>query len=169
VNRLAIASPRALGLLALTAAAVIVALGIRAPSPSRPATVPVVVAPPPAPAPAIVAPPISPITPCHALDLDGDGIADELDEVPASCGTGGCKYRVTLSRTHRHVGDIAGHCPIESEPHKGGGPADILATWDMGATESWVTRYQYVRGRYREHSESHCYRDACTAEHLIRH
>jgi len=107
---------------------------------------------------------VSPSRRCTDLDLDGDGTADRFEEVPDSCGTGGCVFDVYLGDTP--VGQVAGHCPFELDAAR---PVhDILATWHLGANEAVVTRYRFARGRYREHGEVHCTGDACTAEHRVR-
>lgn len=122
---------------------------------------------PPVPVPA---PQPMPIEASPAPDLDGDGVAERFDEVPDSCGTGGCVYRVffTSRGGDRFVGEIAGHWPFEIDRRRGKAPADVIATWRLGATESMASRYVFKRGGYVEHSESHCEGDACTAEHLVR-
>jgi len=106
---------------------------------------------PPAPAPMRVAAAPSMFGPCTELDLDGDGLTDTLEAVPDSCGTGGCVFRVSFTRPSgdQLAGEIAGHCPFEiaRRPH---GPADVIATWRLGATEQAVTRYRFRGHRYRE-------------------
>ena len=103
-------------------------------------------------------------------DLDGDGIADRFDGVYESCGTGGCAYEVYLRRPggeDEYVGRMEGYWPFQIERLRADEPADVIAVWRLGATESLGTRYRFVRGKYRVFSESTCYREACTAEHIV--
>lgn len=103
-------------------------------------------------------------------DLDGDGIADRFDGIYESCGTGGCAYEVYLRRPggeDEYVGRMEGYWPFQIERLRPGKPADVVAVWRLGATESIGTRYRFSRGKYRRFSESTCYREACTAEHIV--
>jgi hypothetical protein len=103
-------------------------------------------------------------------DLDGDGIADRFDGVYESCGTGGCAYEVYLRRPggeDQYVGRMEGYWPFQIERLRADKPADVIAVWRLGATESVGTRYRFSRGKYHRFSESTCYREACTAEHIV--
>ncbi len=103
-------------------------------------------------------------------DLDGDGIPDRFDGIFESCGTGGCAYEVYLRRPggeDQYVGRMEGFWPFQIERLRDDEPADVVAVWHLGATESIGTRYRFADGAYRRFSESTCYRAACTAEHIV--
>ncbi len=103
-------------------------------------------------------------------DLDGDGIADRFDGIFESCGAGGCAYEVYLRRPGGdavYVGRMEGFWPFQIERLRDDEPADVIAIRRLGATESVGTRYRFADGRYRPFSESTCYREACTAEHVV--
>jgi hypothetical protein len=96
---------------------------------------------------------------CAPFDLDGDGHHDALREDPDTCGTGGCVYRVFLTRPDRpdrFVGSIDAHCPIELGPARRGALPDIVATWRLGCCEWTETRYRFSLGRYRFVDERTC-------------
>jgi len=99
----------------------------------------------------VLEPPASTHGPCTELDFDGDGVADRVEEVPGSCGTGGCVYRAYLAGPagEQFVGELEGHCAFRLEP--GGQPlADVITEWRLGAAETVVTRYRFDGRAYRE-------------------
>jgi hypothetical protein len=125
--------------------------------------------PPPAPTTVEVEPP-APTMRAPDPDLDGDGIADRFDGIFESCGSGGCAYEVYLRRPggeDQYVGRMEGYWPFQIERLRADRPADVVAFWQLGATESVGTRYRFSRGKYRRFSESTCYREECTAEHIV--
>lgn len=94
-------------------------------------------------------------TPDGDPDLDGDGIADRFDGIFESCGEYGCAYEVYLRRPYaadQYVGRMQGFWPFTIE-HRSDDPADVIAVWHRGVSESIGTRYRFANGAYRTVSD----------------
>jgi hypothetical protein len=83
---------------------------------------------------------------CTLPDFDGDGVIDNVETLPHSCGTGGCVYRVSLA-DGTPLGTIDGLCSFELRKRPGKF-ADVFATWRLGV-DHVVTRYRFDGRKYR--------------------
>jgi hypothetical protein len=58
--------------------------------------------------------------PCVQIDLDGDGVPENLELYQEGCGTGGCEYWIHAGRDGRPLGSIFGDPIIVRRPRING-------------------------------------------------
>jgi hypothetical protein len=89
--------------------------------------------------------------PAPVPDLDGDGVPEQLETQPDTCGTGGCLYDLYLSSAPgKAAGRIEGKWGYWSATPRRDAFADFHTTWHLGCCEIEELTYRYRGGAYRE-------------------